>query len=61
VLLPIAPPASVGAASPGTATLEIGTAPDAFAANSVVAIGAMFETNIMVISATIAEVKGVAS
>jgi hypothetical protein len=37
------------------------TAPDTFTTNSVVTIGAMFETNIMVISATIAEVKGVAN
>lgn len=60
---PAAPPATPPAApaAPGTATVQLEIAPDTFTSNTVVTIGAVFEIDIMVISATIASVSGVAN
>ena len=48
-------------ASPGTATLQLEIAPDTFTSDTVVTLGTVFEIDIMVISATIASVSGVAN
>jgi len=56
---PAGPPAAP--ASPGTATLQLEIAPDTFTSDTVVTLGAVFEIDIMVISATIASVSGVAN
>ena len=64
---PISPPAGPPTASPavpaapGTVNIQLEIAPDTFTADTFVQIGAVFEIDIMVISATIASVSGVAN
>ena len=56
---PSAAPPATAAAAPGTVTLELEIAPDILTADTVVTIAAVFESDIMAISTTIAAVFGV--